>query len=157
MLEQLGNITDLHLMSLTIYDASHEEVDTLMELTMASNLLVSMANSLHLGSTGLDSHMLLHGANATLTVMKTTINRVINTTHTFIKWIGRLIKFSIITLLVITIIIVSDKFWKCLKTKQRKQETRKTRNDIVRLLTSLQQYQDDNQRTNEENNYSVRD
>ena len=157
MLEQLGNITDLHLMSSTIYDASHEEVDTLMELTMASNLLVSMANSLHLGSTGLDSHMLLHGANATLTVMKATINRVIDTTYPFIKWIGKLIKFSIITLLVITIIIISVKLWKWLKTKQRKQETRQTRNDIVRFLTSLQQNQKDNQRTTEENNSNVRD
>ena len=157
MIEQLGNITDLHLMSSTIYDASHEEVDTLMELTMASNLLVSMANSLHLGSTGLDSHMLLHGANATLTVMKATINRVIDTTYPFIKWIGKLIKFSIITLLVITIIIISVKLWKWLKTKQRKQETRQTRNDIVRFLTSLQQDQEDNQRTTEENNSNVRD
>ena len=90
MFEQLGNITDLHLKSSAIYDASHEEVDTLTELTMASNLLVSMANSLHLGSIRLDSHMLLNGANATLTVMKATINRVIDTNYPFIKWIGRL-------------------------------------------------------------------
>ena len=55
ILEHLINISDLHIMTNGVYDESHEEVDALMELSMVTDLLVTMANSLQLGSTSFDS------------------------------------------------------------------------------------------------------
>ena len=55
ILEHLINISDLHIMTNGVYDESQEEVDALMELSMATDLLVTIANSLQLESTSFDS------------------------------------------------------------------------------------------------------
>ena len=83
--EHLINISDLHIMTNGVYDESHEEIDALMELSMATDLLVNMANSLKLRANSFDSQMLLHGANVTMNVMKAAVNKVIDTTFPFIK------------------------------------------------------------------------
>ena len=70
ILEHLINISDLQVMNAGVYDESHEEVNALIELSMAKDLLVTMANSLHLGATSFDSQLLLNGANVTMKVMK---------------------------------------------------------------------------------------
>ena len=81
MLVQVVNVSNLHIMSKGIYDSLHEELNTLVELTIASNLLVTMASSLHIGTTSFDSHLILHEANATLQILKNVVNCVINTVH----------------------------------------------------------------------------
>ena len=138
MIEQIINMSDLHIMSKGIYDASHEEINTLVELTMASNLLVTMANSLHIGVAGFDSQMILHGDSTTLNVMKATRNAVIDNTFPFIKWIGKIIKFTIVILLILAVIIIIIKFRMRVIANTRKQESLRTKKDIVNFLATLQ-------------------
>ena len=63
LLEHLSNKCDLHIVTNGVFDESHEKVDALMKLSMAMDLLVTMANSLHIVATSFGSQMLLHGAN----------------------------------------------------------------------------------------------
>ena len=109
-----------------------------MELTMASNLLVTMANSLHIGAAGFDPQMILHGANTTLNVMKATINGAIDNTFPFIKWIGKIIKFTIVILLILAVIIIIIKLRMWVIANTRKQESLRIKKDIVKFLATLQ-------------------
>ncbi len=119
-----------------VYDESLEEIDTLMEISMATDLLVNMANSLQLGATSFDSQMILHGANVTMNVMKAAVNKVIDTTFPFIKWIGKIIKITVIVILLIVLMAISYKFWRYCYTNQKKQERK---NNIAQFLSSLNQ------------------
>ena len=140
ILEHLINISDLHIMTNRVYDESHEEIDALVELSMATDLLVNMANSLQLGATSFDSQMLLHGANVTMNVMKAEVNKVIDTTFPFIKWFGKIIKIPVILIIVIVILTIIFKLWTYCYVNQKKKQRK---NNIVQFLKSLNERERD--------------
>ena len=142
ILEHLINISDLQVMNAGVYDESHEEVNALIELSMAKDLLVTMANSLHLGATSFDSQLLLNGANVTMKVMKAAVNKVIDTAFPFVKWIGKIIKITIITIILGATIVISLKLWFYLHENRKKIQHQ---NNIKQFLTSLHQHNEKNE------------
>ena len=142
ILEHLINISDLQVINAGVYDESHEEVNALIELSMAKDLLVTIANSLHLGATSFDSQLLLNGANVTMKVMKAAVNKVIDTAFPFVKWIGKIIKITIITIILGATIVISLKLWFYLHENRKKIQHQ---NNIKQFLTSLHQHNEKNE------------
>ena len=99
ILEYLISVSDMHIMK-TMYIRSYrlfhqsiafpvysqEKFGALMELSMVTDLLVTMANSLHLSRISFVSVLLLNGANVTINFITSAVNKVIEAAFSFTKW-----------------------------------------------------------------------
>jgi hypothetical protein len=104
LIEQVPNITYLHLMSSRIMDTTTQSLDTLAELTTATTeMLMKIGHLANIDIITLDTETLVHAASCTVSTVKASVTSVIDHIYPFIGWIYKLIVFGLIIAFIVMI------------------------------------------------------
>jgi hypothetical protein len=87
-----------------------------IELSTASNMLMSMANVMYLSMVSFDAE-LIRGAATSMRVVKSAVHSVITATYPFFNWKHKLITFTIVSIIIATVIIVGITIYICTQNK----------------------------------------
>jgi hypothetical protein len=131
LVQQVPNITYLHLLSTRLTDTVTESLDILTELSSSSaNMMLSMAHMSNIDMVTLDSEMLMQAASTTVSTVRNTVKSVINQVYPFLAWIHKIICIAIIAIIVVFILVISLRIYNIF-------QERKTKSNITNFIKTL--------------------